>query len=215
MLRSVATKALWLAKGAAIFWGAVVTLALVLGVGTVALAAVPGDPFELGETNTISNALTKLAGSRDGGAMLTVDNNSSASGSRALDLRVEDGRAPLNVNAVAGKATNLNSDELDGKGADEIGINGVEVVTEEGDRNSNSSKFVFADCPEGKVVVGIGYVLNGFAIGSAPNLQTSVVIDEASIRGDDQVLVSAVEEEPYANDWWITAQAICADGGTP
>ncbi len=91
------------AKGVALLGGFAVGLALVVGAGTTALAAVPGDPFGLGETNTIDNALTKLAGS-NAGTMLVVDNNSSASGARALDLRVEAGKQPLNVNAEAGKA---------------------------------------------------------------------------------------------------------------
>jgi hypothetical protein len=208
-------KMVWMAKGVALLGGFAVGLALILGLATTALAAVPGDPLELGEVNTINNAFTKLVGSNDGDAMLTVDNNSSAGGSKALNLRVEAGKQPINVNSDAGKATNLNADELDGKGSEEIGVNGLEVVTELSDDNSNSSKYVFAYCPEGKVVVGIGYELNGFAIGATPNVQTSVVIDEASVRGDDTVLVSAVEEEPYAIDWYITAQAICATGGTP
>ncbi len=115
MLKKAAHKALWLAKGAALFGGLAVTLALVFGVATAALAAVPGDPFRLGQSNTISNALTTLVGSNDGAAMLKVDNDSSAGGSRALDLRVEPGKQPINVNADAGKATNLDADELDGK----------------------------------------------------------------------------------------------------
>ena len=37
--RALMRRMLWLAKGAAIFWGAVLTISLVLGAGTVALAA--------------------------------------------------------------------------------------------------------------------------------------------------------------------------------
>ncbi len=43
---------------------------------------------------------------------------------------MEAGRAPINVNADAGRAANLNADKVDGKGADQIGINGLEVVEE-------------------------------------------------------------------------------------
>jgi hypothetical protein len=78
MLRSVAARALWLAKGAALFGGAVVTLALVLGVGTMALAAVPGDPFKLGRTNTIDNMST-LVGSASGTLLRSHDSVPSAS----------------------------------------------------------------------------------------------------------------------------------------
>lgn len=112
--RALMKRIVWMAKGVALFGSFAVGLALILGVATTALAAVPGDPLELGETNTINNSFTKLVGSNDGDAMLKVDNNSSAGGSRALDLRVEAGREPINVNSDAGKATNLDSDELDG-----------------------------------------------------------------------------------------------------
>jgi hypothetical protein len=65
-MTTIARKVMWVGKATVFTVGPIVTLALILGVGTTALAAVPGDPFELGETNTINNALTKLAGSRDG-----------------------------------------------------------------------------------------------------------------------------------------------------
>jgi hypothetical protein len=43
--------------------GFAVMLAVVLGVGTTALAAVPGDPFKLGKANAV-NALTSLPAPR-------------------------------------------------------------------------------------------------------------------------------------------------------
>ena len=107
---SVAIRVGWTAT---FFVGLAVMLAVVLGVGTTALAAVPGDPLKLGRLNAL-DALTQLVGNR-AGALLVVDNDSNAAGSRALDLRVEPGRAPLTVNPEAGKATNLNTDEIDGQ----------------------------------------------------------------------------------------------------
>ena len=215
MFRKSVSRVMWMARGTATMLGLAVMFAVVLGVGTTALAAVPGDPFKLGRTNTINNAFTRLLGSNAGDAMLKVDNDSSAAGSRALDLRVEPGKEPTNVNADAGKATNLDADEVDGKGADQIGVNGLERVSETSDNNSASGKFAFAECPEGKVVVGTGYALNGFAIGTGPDLQTSVVMDEVRSTTDSQVLASAVEEEPFAGNWSVQAQAICATEGTP
>ena len=103
-----------LAKGTATFVGLAVLLALVLGLGTAALAAVPGDPLKLGQFNSV-NAITRLAGNAPGGAMLVVDNNSAGNASRALDLRSEPGRAPLTVNPDAGKAPNLDADRVDGR----------------------------------------------------------------------------------------------------
>jgi hypothetical protein len=56
MVRSALGKAMWLAKGAALFWGAALTLALVFGVATMALGA-DGQSFVLGKLN---NAATKV-----------------------------------------------------------------------------------------------------------------------------------------------------------
>ena len=58
---------MWLGRATVVTVGLILTLALILGVGRTALASVPGDPFELGEINAISDALTKPMGSRDGG----------------------------------------------------------------------------------------------------------------------------------------------------
>src|SRR5215210_3213562 len=119
MLRSGASKMVWLAKGAALFWGAALTLALVLGVATMALAAVPGDPFRLGQANTI-NALTRLTGNVNG-AMLRIDNNSVGSSATALDLQVEPGKAPMMVNSAT-KVASFNADRLDNKDSRALGV---------------------------------------------------------------------------------------------
>ncbi len=193
MIRSVAARALWLAKGAALFWGAVVTLALVLGVGTMALAAVPGDPFKLGQTNTINNALTRLAGTNAGGPMLVVDNDSSASGSRALDLRVEAGRAPINVNADAGRAANLNADKLDGKDSGDFLGSNVVVRTSENDLGNGflgATENAFCDAQEGEVATGGGAAVlrDGATEEGPPNIGDFVVAQSRPIfvvAGDD------------------------------
>jgi hypothetical protein len=114
MIKEAGRKVLWLAKGAALFWGAALTLALVLGVGTMALAAVPGDPFKLGRTNTINNMTTLIGSASD--TLLRINNNG---GGPALDLRVEEGEAPMNVNSAA-RVDELNADQLDDKGASDF-----------------------------------------------------------------------------------------------
>lgn len=107
--------------------GFAVMLALILGIGTAALAAVPGDPFKLGRTNTIDQIST-LVGSASG-ALLKIDNEGDGA---ALDLRVESGEAPMKVDSST-KVTSLNADELDGNdasaflGADDQAANADEV----------------------------------------------------------------------------------------
>ena len=96
MTRRVFGKTVWVGRATMFLVGLAVCLAVIFGVAAAGLAAVPGDPFKLGKFNT-TNALTGLVGVRADGALLLVDNNSKAAKSRALDLRVEAGRAPMTV----------------------------------------------------------------------------------------------------------------------
>ncbi len=68
----------------------------------------------LGGTNT-SNNLTTFRSARNG-TVLQVTNNNAGGGvnARGLGITVPSGRAPIAVNANAGKATNLNADMVDG-----------------------------------------------------------------------------------------------------
>jgi hypothetical protein len=59
-------KAVRIGRAAALAIGVGVMVALVLGVATVALAAVPGDPFRLGQLNVI-NTTTSLQGNGPSG----------------------------------------------------------------------------------------------------------------------------------------------------
>jgi hypothetical protein len=105
---------LWLGKGTATMMGLALMAAMVLGVATTALAAVPGDPFKLGQLNTIDR-LTTLVGSTDN-PMLRVDNNNAGAAATALDLRVRPGNPPMKVNSAT-RVARLNADRLDGQDA--------------------------------------------------------------------------------------------------
>jgi hypothetical protein len=105
-------KVMWVGRATTFCVGLAVVLAVAFGVGTTALAAVPGDPFKLGRLNTVDR-LTSLAGTV-AGPLLRLDNNG---GGPALALESEAGKAPLTVNAEAGKAANLDADRLDGQDA--------------------------------------------------------------------------------------------------
>ena len=108
MIKIVFSKVMWVGRATVFTVGLAVTLALMLGIATVALAAVPGDPFKLGRINTI-NTISTLVGSASS-PMLRIDNNGSGV---ALDLQVEPGKAPMKVNSGT-KVANLNSDTVDG-----------------------------------------------------------------------------------------------------
>src|ERR671910_2674508 len=119
MLSSAARKVMWVGKATTFYVGLAVVLALLLGVGSTALAALPRDPFELGRINNVDRLST--LSSALSGPVLRVDNNGSGT---ALELRVGDPTsasasktvAPMKVDSQA-RVTNLNSDELDGKSA--------------------------------------------------------------------------------------------------
>lgn len=91
--KKVLAGTLWLGRGAATVMGLAMLLALTVGLASTALAGTGVNaPFDLGKTNTV-NAISSLVGSV-AGPSLKMDNNSSASGATALDLRVEPGKPP-------------------------------------------------------------------------------------------------------------------------
>jgi hypothetical protein len=110
----IVSATLRMARGTATMVGLVVMIALVLGIGTTALAAVPGDPFKLGRINTIGR-ITQLVGSTNN-AMLRIENSSKGPDATALDLQVAPGKPPVRINSRV-RVANLNADRLDGKDA--------------------------------------------------------------------------------------------------
>jgi hypothetical protein len=121
-------------------FGLSLVLALVFGVATTALAAIPGDPFRLGQTNGI-DAMSTLVGNV-AAPMLKVDNGSTAAGATALDLRVETGKPPMKVNSTT-RVANLNSDKLDGKNASDLqGPRAYAHINADGTLDASRSKNV-------------------------------------------------------------------------
>jgi hypothetical protein len=110
MIRSVASKVMWVGRATVFLVGLAVILALIFGVLSRATAhSGSAGLFHLNHNNPVS-ALSTLTGTLTG-AVLKVDNNGTGP---ALSLEANAGNAPLSVNSTAGKATNLNADKLDG-----------------------------------------------------------------------------------------------------
>ena len=195
-MTTIAKKVMWIGRATVFSVGLIVTLAIVLGVGTTALAAVPGDPFKLGKTNTIDHMST-LVGSASG-ALLKINNNGSGP---ALDLLVEEGEAPMTVDSTI-QVDDFNADQVDGKSASafisedkiytvterEIGVGGGAVVT------------AFADCDSGDIVLGGG----GGAPG-APSLSDLPSVSEPNGQGWRVTL------QDNGDGSTVEAKAICAD----
>jgi hypothetical protein len=97
----------------------------------------------------------------------------------------------------------------------EPGISGLQRVTADSATNSNSFKIVTATCPAGKRTIGSGALVDGGLSGDLPNTLTDVVIGavvpsaETVVPGT--VFAAAVEEEPTADAWSVTAFATCAN----
>ncbi len=184
----------WLGKGTAATMGVVVMLALILGLASTALAAVPGDPFKLGRTNSIDQIST-LVGSASG-ALLRVNNNG---GGPALDLRVEPGEAPMNVNSTT-RVNGLNADQLDGQGANDFVAEDKTYTTSEAEVGSGEGTDVemSADCDPGDRILGGG----GGGVFAPDLLRVSEPIPLNSWR---------VIAQDNGNGTVIFARAICAD----
>ncbi len=177
VLRSVARKTLSVVKGAALFGGAVVTLALVFGVASTALGA-NGEPWLLGKADNTATRLTALVSdiANPNQAALQVRNSGDGP---ALDLRVGTPGsgpaaktvAPMRVNSQVNVA-NLNADQLDGNHASDFLGSGVVVRTEEDDLDdADTSATDTALCEDGEVATGGGaaIVLDAAGEGTPPN----------------------------------------------
>ncbi len=106
MLRSTASKVMWVGRATVFMVGLSVILALVFGVATTALSATGGN-FILGKAKNAATKVTGLVGNVDGAA-LRVTNPNAGTNDTALDLRVQAGEAPLMVNSTA-RVANLNA----------------------------------------------------------------------------------------------------------
>jgi hypothetical protein len=113
VLRSAVSQMLWVGWIASALFGLALVFGLVFGAASMAFGANGGN-FILGQNNA-ATALTRLAGNVPGGPALQVINNETDAGSRGLQVNVAPDKAPILVNSTAGKATNLNADQLDGR----------------------------------------------------------------------------------------------------
>jgi hypothetical protein len=123
MLRSAASKVMWVGRATVFLVGLAVILALVFGLASVALGTT-GQNFILGKANNTAETPTGLVSTLSDAAKsaLIVTNKSGGS---ALDLRVGNATtpantvAPMRVNSQK-VVTHLNADKLDGQNASEL-----------------------------------------------------------------------------------------------
>jgi len=138
MIRSVASKVMWVGRATVFLVGLSVIGALVLGVATAALGA-NGDFFKVGRANFAS-------------AVSVLDKNGAGP---ALRLLVDSG-PPLAVNSSA-RVANLNADKLDG--TDSSGLVPKKTYTKvvSADLAGNLTATITASCDAGDLLLSGGH----------------------------------------------------------
>ena len=225
MTKAFFRKVMWVGRTTTFCVGLAVVLAVAFGVGTTALAAVPGDPFKLGRLNTVDR-VTSLAGSVTG-PLLRLDNNG---GGPALALEAEAGKAPLTVNASAGKAANLDADRLDGqdasaflpaggKAADAERLDGTDAdgfmryftryVIARTAEDSSDTKTVTAACPEGEVALSGRASVGTDRITNETSRIPPAALHSAGPTGGARWSATARETEAYDLGWHLKVTAYC------
>jgi hypothetical protein len=96
----------------------VACLALFVALSAGGYAATGGN-FILGQANSATSQ-TSLTAPVGGGKVLQLTNTNTAAGAEGLGITVGSNKAPIRVNANAGKAANLNADKLDGKDSTQL-----------------------------------------------------------------------------------------------
>jgi len=140
MIRSAASKVMWVGRATVFLVGLAVILALVLGAATTALSATGGN-FILGQPNSADapTTLTWTGNTDISKAALVLKN---LNGGNALQLKVGDGIAPMTVNSGA-KVAKLNADRIDNREAGSF-ADGVGGVATNADKLDGKDSAAFA-----------------------------------------------------------------------
>ena len=191
MIRSAASKVMWVGRIVSMVFGLALVLALMVGVASMAFGA-NGDFFKVGKAN-FASAVSTLSKSGAG---------------PALSLKVGRGK-PLAVNSDA-KVDKLNADKLDGKNASQIGVNGYERIRDQSAFDSTAHKVAIADCPAGKRIIGGGAQIFPSLLDSSRD--SAPIVIRGSYPGTGEYWVAIADEiSGYGYSWWVSATAICAN----
>ena len=200
-----------MARGTATMVGLAVMIAVVLGVGTMALAAVPGNPFKLGQVNAI-NAASAISGNLNN-AMLRVTNTSTGPSATALNLQVEEGKPPMRVDSTV-EVQGLNVDQVDGLSAsqflqessdrDDFLSSTIYVSEAPQEVQPNSGNTGIISCDAGDMAIGGGF--------DEVNLDASSVESSflADFSGEKKWVVIVRNDSPSSVERY-DASVVCAD----
>lgn len=186
MIRSAASRVMWVGRAAAFVVGLAAILALVIGVASAALGA-NGKPLILGKA---ANTATKVTGLVKGGA------------GPALSLKVDSG-PPLSVNS-SDQVPNLNADLVDGRSASSFVASGTYRLGQGqervGDTLGDGSKVLSQACLPGD------RLLSG---GPASVNAASDVLD--SFAQDTNTWQARINDSAVAGGDSFTVVVLCAD----
>ena len=186
MIRTVASKVMWVGRATVFLVGLSVIGALVLGVATAALGA-NGDFFKVGRDNFAS-------------AVSVLDKSGAGP---ALRLLVDSG-PPLAVNSSA-RVANLNADKLDGK--DSSGLVPKKTYTKvvSADLAGNLTATITASCDAGDLLLSGGHA----------NISTDDrIITEGPVESSNaQSWAFEIRTGPVNALFDQEAEALCADFG--
>jgi hypothetical protein len=182
MLRSAASKVMWVGRATVFVVGLAVTVALLFGVATTALGA-NGDFFKVGKSNFAS-------------AVSVLDKSGAGP---ALRLLVDSG-APLAVNSSK-KVDNLNADRVDGKDSSALMPAQTYVVEHEEAIEPPTVAISRAIlCDDGDVPLSGGF-------GSLDS-ESQIISSSRIVLGDRDAWLVAVRSSE--SDTFLV-QAVCAD----
>jgi hypothetical protein len=202
MVRSVASKVVWVGRATLFLVGLAVVLAVVLGLAGAALAGTgAGDVFNLGRNNTV-NRISQLAGSTDN-PMLRITNDNAGTDATALTLQVEPGLTPMKVNSST-QVSNLNADLVDGRSASSFVANSTYRLGQGEERAgtplSDGSKVLSRSCLAGD------RLLSG---GPASVNVNSDVLD--SFAQDTNTWQARINDSAVSGGDSFTVVVLCAD----
>jgi len=213
-LMKATIRGVWrLTRATSVVVGLAVMLALVVGVGSLAVAA-PASSVALLKNveNTVTN-VTSMTGTL-ANPILRLDNNSAGTGATALDLQVENGKAPMTVNSNAGTATNLSADKVDGKHADQLlrvasfsGFSSLETGTE----GTVATTKIEAPAP-GFLVINAGSDI--FDSYQYSYLICSIQVDDVTAEGSQRYIELNANREVNREEDCSTNTVVPVDAGT-
>jgi hypothetical protein len=195
MIRSTASKVMWVGRATVFLVGLAVILAMVLGLASAALAGTGvGAAFNLGKTNTV-NRISQLVGSTDN-PMLRVTNKNADTNATALTLQVQPGHTPMKVNSST-QVLGLNADLLDDKSASSFMPSSVyktEAATDQGTVLGDGTNVKSMSCDSGDTVLSGGPASVNAASVFLDNFPTDsrtwqARINDAAVNGGDNFTV--------------------------